>query len=240
MKVFSCIIIDDDPQAVELLVECIQLSPYLTLIKFYTDPIIAQREIAQFEKPIDILFTDVEMPGLSGLELAGTINKQVNCLVLVSSHLQYALEGYNVNAQQFISKPFDYKKFEKIMANLISRLKVEDDFIMIRLAGKNNALKLYLKEIIAIESASNYLKVHTLEKTYIPYGTLNAMEEELKSFADFRRISRSFIINTRFIKNINRYKILMEKGLYATVGNSYQKEFDAYFDELTKKKRNNS
>ncbi|MDQ0966836.1 DNA-binding LytR/AlgR family response regulator [Flavobacterium sp. W4I14] len=240
MKVFSCIIIDDDPQAVELLVECIQLSPHLTLIKFYTDPIIAQREIAQFEKPIDILFTDVEMPGLSGLELAETINQKVNCLVLVSSHLQYALEGYNVNAQQFLSKPFDYKKFEKIMGNLMNRLKVEDDFIMIRLGGKNNALKLYLKEIIAIESASNYLKVHTLEKTYIPYGTLNAMEEELKFFADFKRISRSFMINTRFIKNINRYKILMEKDLYATVGNSYQKGFDAYFDELTKKKKNNS
>lgn len=240
MKVFSCIIIDDDPQAVEFLAECIQLSPHLTLIKSYTDPIIAQREIAQFGKSIDILFTDVEMPGLSGLELAETINQKVNCLVLVSSHLQYALEGYNVNAQQFLSKPFDYKKFEKIMGNLMSRLKVEDDFIMIRLGGKNNALKLYLKEIIAIESASNYLKVHTLEKTYIPYGTLNAMEEELKSFADFRRISRSFIINTRFIKNINRYKILMEKGLYATVGNSYQKGFDAYFDELTKKKKNNS
>lgn len=239
MKVFSCIIIDDDPQAVELLAECIQLSPHLTLIKSYTDPIIAQREIAQFGKPIDILFTDVEMPGLSGLELAETINQKVNCLVLVSSHLQYALEGYNVNAQQFLSKPFDYKKFEKIMGNLMKRLKVQDDFIMIRLGGKNNALKLYLKEIIAIESASNYLKVHTLEKTYIPYGTLNAMEEELKSFADFRRISRSFIINTRFIKNINRYKILMEKDLHATVGNSYQKGFDVYFDELTKKKKNN-
>ena len=235
---FSCIIIDDDPEALELLAECIHFSPHLTLVKSYTDPIIAAREIAQLEKPIDILFTDVEMPGLSGLDLALATNPKVNCLILVSGHLHYALEGYNVNAQQFLSKPFDYKKFEKIVGNLLTRLKTEDDFIMIKLGGKNNALKLYLKEIIAIESASNYLKVHTQEKIFIPYGTLNAMEKELSPFNDFKRISRSFIINTKFIKSIDRYKIHMEKDLFATVGDSYQKGFDVYFRELLRKKKN--
>jgi DNA-binding LytR/AlgR family response regulator len=237
LKILSCIIIDEDKQALALLSECIELSPFLSLAKSYNDPLIAQQEILQLEYPIDLLFTEIEMKRLSGLELAKTTSKKVNCLVLVSSKLKYALKGYDVNARQFLSKPLNFHKFEKIIGKLLIKLKEEENCIVIKLSGKNNIVKLCINDIIAIESFANYLKIHTPQKVYIPYGSLHAIEKELMLYGNFKRISRFFIINITHIRTINQYKILLIKDLEVSVGESYRKQFDDYFRKVFKRKK---
>jgi len=83
----------------------IALNQNLNLLKSHTDSIVAHSEIANLGQKIDFLFTHVEMPGLFGIELCKKIRNKVNCLVLVSGHLHYALDGYDVHAQQFLTKP---------------------------------------------------------------------------------------------------------------------------------------
>ncbi|TCD05847.1 response regulator transcription factor [Pedobacter frigidisoli] len=236
MTPLSCVLIDDDPAAIIQLTECISNYPNLNLVRAFTDPIKARKYLIELEEPIDILFTDVEMPGMSGIDLVREIKGKYRSLILVSGHLHYALDGYDLDAQQFLSKPFDYRKFEKIVSSVISKLPQTEASITIKLSGKNRAERLLHRDIIAIESASNYLKIHTTEKTYVPYGTLSEMQALLKPFSNFRRISRSVIINTNFVKGTVRYKITLDKNMVFTVGESYRKEFNKNFANYFKKK----
>lgn len=232
---FSCIIIDDDKFALEQLKEYIDLSPYLRLEKAFVDPFSALDFIKSLHNPIDILFTDVEMPGLSGLKLAEQLNDKIRLLILVSSHLHYAIDGYNVNAQQFLSKPFNYQKFEQIIENIRHKIPPPEEYITIKLSGKNQAVKVLLKDIIYIESAANYLKVITKTKTLVPYGSLHSMQQALLPQANFLRISRSLIININFISSTNRYQIKLSEDIVLSVGESYQKTYDKYFkDQISK------
>jgi len=232
---FSCIIIDDDKFALEQLKEYIDLSPYLRLEKAFVDPFSALDFIKSLHNPIDILFTDVEMPGMSGLKLAEQLEDKIKLLILVSSHLRYAIDGYNVNAQQFLTKPFGYPKFEKIIESIRHKIPSADEYLMIKLSGKNQAVKVLLQDIIYIESAANYLKVITKTKTFVPYGSLQSMQQALTPHTNFLRISRSLIININFISSTDRYQIRLYNDVIVSVGESYQKTFDKYFkDQITK------
>lgn len=226
---FSCIIVDHDLNALSQLTDYIMSSPYLRLEKSFDNAITALESIQLMNNPVDILFTEVEMPGLTGFQLAQTIHHKVGLLVLMSNHIHYAAEGYYFNARQFLAKPFDYQKFEKTTDHIIQQIHSGGDFLMIRLSGKNQSVKIGLKDIISIESASNYLKVHTADKTYIPYGSLQAMQESLSHSNQFMRISRSVIINTSYIMGTDRYRIKLAHDIQVNVGESYQKAFDEYF-----------
>ena len=232
---FSCIIIDDDKFALEQLKEYIDLSPYLRLEKAFVDPFSALDFIKSLLKPIDILFTDVEMPGMSGLKLAEQLEDKIKLLILVSSHLQYAIDGYNVNAQQFLTKPFGYPKFEQIIESIRHKIPSADEYLIIKLSGKNQAVKVLLQDIIYIESAANYLKVITKTKTFVPYGSLQSMQQALTPHTNFLRISRSLIININFISSTDRYQIRLYNDVLVSVGESYQKTFDKYFKDQIRK-----
>jgi DNA-binding LytR/AlgR family response regulator len=230
---FSCIIVDDDLFAVEQLSEYITMVPSLKLLKAFSDPMAALREIKSLDKVVDFLFTDVEMPGISGLKLASEIRGKINFLVLISGHLRYAAEGYDINAKRFINKPFDFKKFNKVVEDIILTQDMDSPYIVVKLSGKNQAIKIFINKIIAIEGASNYIKIHTVDRVYMPYSKLAQMEESLKGY-NFKRISKSVIIHSKYIERINGYNISLRNNLEFSVGESYQKEFNLYFSKIIK------
>lgn len=232
---FSCIIVDHDSNSISALTEYINISPHLRLEISFDNAISALEYIQLMDHPIDILFTEIEMPELTGLQLANTINHKVGMLVLMSCHVHYAVDGYFFNARHFLTKPFDYPIFDRIISHIIQQTNFAEDFIIIKLSGKNQSIKICLKDIIGIQSASNYLKVHTIDKTYIPYGSLQAMEETLSHSSQFMRISRSVIINTNCIISTDRYRIKLENDIQVNVGESYQKAFDRYFRKIMMK-----
>ncbi|MCX2576124.1 LytR/AlgR family response regulator transcription factor [Pedobacter sandarakinus] len=231
---FSCIVIDDDLHTIEQFVEYIGYMPELRLLKAYSNPVTALAEINKLEQRIDFLFTDVEMPQMNGLELASLIITRVNCLVLVSGHLHHAMDGYAINAKYFLHKPFNLKKFEGVIKGLISRLLPENPFIMVKLSGKNQILKLYIDDIIMIEGASNYIKIHTANKIYVPYGKMANMEKELQPYNFLIRISRSFIISSKHVEKIEGYIVRLKNNLVVSVGKSYYQSFDEFFERLVK------
>ena len=95
-------------------------------------------------------------------------------------------------------------------------------------------VKLNLHDIIAVEASSNYCQIHTANKIYVPYRSISSMEKELSADANFRRINRSMIINTHYIEAIGGYQILLKTGLIVSVGISYQRDFDVYFQHHIK------
>lgn len=220
----SCIIVDDDLFALDQLVEYVNKIPFLRIIKTFSNPLLALHEISKLETPIDFLFTDIEMGELSGLELAKKIGDKVTCLVLVSAHLRYCIDGYDLNARYFLSKPFNFKKFEHIVIELVNRVFHHKKSIKIKLSGKFQPLKVPIEEIIMIEGAGNYIKLHTLDKTFVPYLKLGEIEKKLELYPNFQRVNKSFIININHIINIDGYTILLKKNLIAKVGRSYQKK----------------
>ncbi len=220
----SCIVVDNDLFAVEQLEEYILEMPGLNMIISFTDPLVALIEIGALGKPIDILFTDVEMPGLSGLELASRLQHQVKNLVLVSSNIDYAIDGYHVNAKAFLSKPFNYKKFEAVVNRLISRIETEDPFIWVKLA-KNSMVKVYIKNIIAIEGNGNYINIHTVNEILTPYYKISEIEKDLASYSQLKRVSKSFIVSIHYIKKRVGHSLSLQNNLLVNISEPYRKDF---------------
>lgn len=116
---------------------------------------------------------------------------------------------------------------------------LERPSFLLKLSGKNIAVKLYIDEIILIEGASNYIKIHTANKIYVPYSKISAMENELKMYKIFKRISRSFIISSRYIEKVDGYNIKLKNELSVSVSKCYRSNFNSFLNELLKSKNNN-
>ena len=225
MITFSCIIIDDEPLALTLLTACINKTSSLSLIKAYSDPVQAMKEVRALEKPVDFVFIDVEMPNLNGLVLAEQIINKVTNIVLVSGNLLYSIEGYNVNAKHFLYKPFNFEKFKTTINGIINNLAKEKPYIMVKLGSKMQIQKIYVKEIIAVEGNGNYINIHTTSGMLISYYKLSEMENDLKTFLFMKRISKSYIMSTKHIEKIDGFSILLKNNLNVSVGESYRSDF---------------
>lgn len=116
---------------------------------------------------------------------------------------------------------------------------LERPSLLLKLSGKNIAVKLYIDEIILIEGASNYIKIHTANKIYVPYSKISAMENELKMYKIFKRVSRSFIISSRYIEKVDGYNIKLKNELSVSVSKCYRSDFNSFLNELLTNKINN-
>ncbi|MET4141431.1 LytTR family DNA-binding domain-containing protein [Pedobacter sp. UYP1] len=119
-----------------------------------------------------------------------------------------------------------------IANNQLSNPGLERPSILVKLSGKNRAVKLYIDDIILIEGASNYIKIHTKDKLYVPYNKMSAMENELRNYNNFKRISRSFIISSLYIEKVDGYHIKLKNELAVSVSKLYRPAFDSFLMEL--------
>lgn len=224
-ETFSCITIDDDPLALSLMARCIDRISCISLVRTFSDPILALKEINKLQKPVDFLFLDVEMPGLNGLELAGKIAHKTTNIILVSAHLRYSIEGYNINAKHFLYKPFDIEKVEAVVKRLINNMAKEKPYIMVRLGSKVQIQKIYVDTIIAVEGNGNYINIHTINCTLVSYYKISEMENDLRAFLFMKRISKSYIVSTKHIEKIDGFTIRLKNNLEINVGESYRSDF---------------
>ncbi|WP_246029431.1 LytR/AlgR family response regulator transcription factor [Pedobacter nototheniae] len=223
----TCIIIDDEPAVLEQLREYIEDVPELTLIKSYSNSTTALHEIMQMKDSIDILFTDIEMPELSGLELANKVRHKTKFLILVSGHLQYTLDGYKVKATEFLTKPFSFQKFEAIISFVFNHLK--DPFVFIKIKENKELLKIQAEEIIYIKASGNYIIINTKDKLLTTLLKLSDMEEKLKDHLYFIRIHKSFIISTKHVEKFKNDFIYLSNGIVLSVGHTYKNTISNYF-----------
>ena len=201
-----CVIVDDERHASALLETYISRMPNLELVKTYNDPVSALSEIDKNDK-IDIVFLDVEMPDLSGMELAVSLKPKTGSIIFTSAYEKYALEAFEVRANHYLVKPIKQSKFSQTVMKII-----EDDLpklhkflknsIFFKTGEKGKLTKVKKQDIIYFEGAGNYVKMVTTKIEILVYLTLIEVEELFKKELFFR-IHRSHVINARKIDKVS-------------------------------------
>lgn len=231
----TCMAIDDEPLALELLTDYIGKVPFLQLVYTNTNAIEALQYLQQ--NKVDLLFLDIQMPDLTGLQVMKII--QNNCrVILTTAYSEYALDGYEHNVIDYLLKPISFDRFytaaEKARAifikpadNLVSASPVTPGFIFIKTDSR--LVKVKLEDILLVEGMKDYVAIHTEQDKLITLQSMRSMEESLPP-QQFIRVHKSFIIAINKIDSIERNRIFIKQEVIP-IGETYR---DLFFKLIEK------
>lgn len=232
----TCLIVDDEPLALELLESYVSKTPFLELKGKYNSPIEALEHL--HTEKVDLLFLDIQMPDLSGVELSRTVDKNTK-IVFTTAFSEYALEGYKVNALDYLLKPFNYEEFLaaaykarewfELKENTASKTAAEKDFIFVKSEYKQ--IKIKLEDILYIEGLKDYVKIWLVNQpqAILSLMSLKHLDEELPK-QQFMRVHRSFIVALNKIQALERGQILINKERI-TVADQYKEAFNTFLEQ---------
>lgn len=237
-NILKCVIIDDEQHAIDLLTDYISELPSLLLFKTFTNPILALDDI-KFEDEIDIIFLDIDMPGLSGLELAKSLRNKTRKLIFTTAHTQYAVEAFEVRADNYLLKPIKLSKFVSLVVEITESMLVQDtaksNFFFIKGDEKGKLIRLDMDAIIMVEGLKNYIVIYTKEERFTTYLTMLEAESALLSDGKFMRIHKSFIVNVEEIKKVSGNTVHLTNDIDIMLGVSYKDKFLEYLNDNTLK-----
>ncbi|CAL2094426.1 LytTR family DNA-binding domain-containing protein [Tenacibaculum sp. 190524A02b] len=201
----TCIIVDDEPIAREILTTFIGKIPNLLLLQSCSNAMEALTVLN--DTAIDLLFLDINMPEVSGLSLAKSLQKKTK-IIFTTAYRDYAVDGFDLNVVDYLLKPIAFdrflqavNKFYEISNTKETSVEVEGqlskpDFIFVR--SERKMQKVNFKDIVYVESLSDYVKIHTQQKTIVIRETISNIENKLPNNS-FLRIHRSYIVSLQFI-----------------------------------------
>ena len=221
--ILKCVAIDDEPLALELLKTYAARIPALKLSETFEDAISGVEYLKQSN--VDLLFLDINMPDISGIELAKSlVNKPL--IIFTTAYKQFAYEGFQLEAVDYLLKPIDFETFTKAIDKAIAYKRFlerpvdiqEDAFIYVY--SEYRLIKILLSEIEYIESMEDYVKIHHgKDKPTITLMTLKKLIQMLPE-GQFIRIHRSYIINTNKMKEVHNKKVQLQT-IQLPIGDSY-------------------
>jgi DNA-binding LytR/AlgR family response regulator len=236
MNKIRCVIIDDERHAITLLTNYISSIQNLELVKTFTDPLQALTNITAADK-IDLIFLDVEMPHLSGIELAKDLKTKTKSIIFTSAYQKYALDAFDVRATHYLLKPIKQAKFiQTVMSIIENELNEKDDpaknISFIKTGEKGKLTRVKKQEILYFESAQNYVNMVTEEKKQLVYLTLKDVE---KLFCNdlFYRVHRSHVINVMKIQKIVGNTINLGQGHLVQMGDAFKSGLMNFLKEKT-------
>ncbi|GGF18749.1 LytR/AlgR family response regulator transcription factor [Hymenobacter cavernae] len=202
----TCVLLDDDPIVLDLFRTYIGLTDALDLKATFTNPLEAHAFLIQ--QPVQVLFLDVAMPQLSGLELLRAL-RNPPLVVLLTAYPQYALEGFDLDVADFLLKPVSLERFLKAVtkvSNLARSQVIEaDDSFFIRADAQY--VRLYYHDVLYIEALKDFTKLHTTDgRTHLTLVNLKNLEEQLPPGL-FVRTHRSYLVNARHIDSITNLEV---------------------------------
>lgn len=220
----NCIIIDDDDMSVETLRHLISQVSFLTLTKVYRSATEALGHLN--EGNVNLIFLDVVMPGLSGLELLDSLSSYPQ-VIIVSCKKQYAVEAFEHKVTDYLLKPITYQRFLKAVHRVQEVQGRESKIVKEDIYIKHNGIIVRLKtdDILFIEGAADYVEIYTQQKKYMIHSSLRALENKLPT--NFIRVHKSFIINLKHIPEIEDFVISIKDPFskqlrHIPVGNVYK------------------
>jgi DNA-binding LytR/AlgR family response regulator len=227
----NCLIIDDEQPAINVIEAYVRKTPFLQLIDTATDPVLGMQMVR--DHPIDLIFLDVEMHGLTGLEFIKAINGKCK-VIITSAYSQFALEGFELEVIDYLLKPVPFPRFLKaaqkaydiIKPLLNAPLKTQSDFIMLKGDTKGKLIKVEVDEIDYIEGMGNYVAIFCKGKKILSIMNLKTLEEKLP-VDRFMRVHKSFIVAISQIALIEGNLITLKNNYKAeiAIGNSYRNQF---------------
>ena len=229
--------IDDEPLALQQLATYIKKIPSLELVGQCQSALEA-KEILN-EETIDAIFCDINMPDLNGMDFVKSLAAPP-LVVFTTAYSEYAVEGFKVNAIDYLLKPFGLDEFRRAAKRLEERLSSDrnvsepltnddDDTLFIKTDYK--VVKITISDIRYVEAMSEYLKIHldNQPKPLITLLSMKRMEERLPSY--FMRIHRSYIVNLRLIQEVNKNRVIMDSDTYLPIGDNYREAFNDYLNK---------
>lgn len=237
--IIKCAIVDDEPLAVELLASYVKKTPFLKLCGKYSNATDALHGIS--EQPVELLFLDIQMPELNGLELSKMIPENIR-IVFTTAFNQYAVDGFRANALDYLLKPISYADFmeacNKAMQwfQLVQQseqqpaAKTEDEPTSIFVKSEYKLLQINLDDIRYIEGLKDYVKIYTEQSPHPILSLMNmkAVEQMLPA-SRFIRVHRSFIVQKSKIREIERNRIVFG-DVYIPIGDSYKQAFQNFIN----------
>ncbi len=215
MRKYTCIIIDDEELARELLDNFIERVPQLHLLAKFSNPLEAISCLNQ--ESVDLVFLDIQMPEMTGIEFLKTLS-QAPAVILTTAYDRYAVEGFELSVIDYLLKPFGFPRFLNAVNKAIELIdfreksnektpsthaaespRVPSDFLLIN--GDHKIHRLYLKDILYIQSMKEYVVYFTDEGKIMALGSLKSLEEKLPA-SDFMRIHKSYIVAKKRVRSI--------------------------------------
>ena len=235
-----CIAIDDEPLALQQIVAYIGKVPFLELAAQCQSALEA-REFLEHDT-VDAIFCDINMPDLNGMDFVKSLAVPP-LVVFTTAYSEYAVEGFRVNAVDYLLKPFGLQDFQRAANRLKERIEnsagngtvvsgsaadTPDDTIFLK--TEYRIVKVSISDIRYVEAMSEYLKVwlSSEPKPIITLLSMKKMEERLPS--TFMRIHRSYIVNLTKIQEVNKNRIIMDSDTYLPIGDMYKETFQKYID----------
>ena len=229
--ILNCAIVDDEPLALSLLESYVNKTPFLNLTGKYSSAMQAMKELPDMK--VNLLFLDIQMPELNGLEFSRMVDPQTR-IVFTTAFGQYAIDGYRVNALDYLLKPISYPDFLQAANKALQwfdLVQKPEEKESIYVKSDYKLVQIELKKILYIEGLKDYIKIY-LEDSPKPILSLMSMKsmEELLPANRFMRVHRSYIVQKEKIRIIDRGRIVFDKT-YIPISDSYKQAFQSFLDE---------
>lgn len=228
----NSIAVDDEPLALNLIEDFTKKIPFLNHVKSCKNAFEAI-EIIQKEK-IDLIFLDINMPDISGVELLKSIDYKP-LVIFTTAYSEYAVQGFELSAVDYLIKPFLFERFFKAVNKVYELYNLKknkgvsvsesnsfvEDYIFVK--ADYSSVKICLKDILYVEGLKDYVKIYLKEKKVLTLITMKKIEDKLPT-SKFVRVHRSFIVALDKIESIQRNRIIIN-NIWIPIGNSYKTEF---------------
>lgn len=230
------IAIDDEPLALRLVSDYISKTPFLELTGEFDNPLDAIDFLST--QSVDLIFVDIQMPDLTGIEFIRSLEAAPK-IVFTTAYEKYALEGFKLNALDYLLKPFSYEEFLKaaqkarklseMEVNSIPSIEANNQFLFLK--SEYKIRRINFNDILYIEGLKDYIKVYTTgeDKPVLSLNSMKSLEQKLPE-NKFMRVHRSFIVNLDRIDTIERSRIIFGKT-YIPVSDQYKDKFQEYLDK---------
>lgn len=228
-----CLAIDDEPLALQQIAAYINKVPFLELAAQCQSALEARQFLS--DDRVDAIFCDINMPDLNGMDFVKSLTAPP-LVVFTTAYSEYAIEGFKVNAVDYLLKPFGMQEFMRAANRLQERLSIPasapaetDDTLFLKTDYR--IVKVNIPDIRYVEAMSEYLKVwiEGEAKPIITLLSMKKMEERLPD--NFMRIHRSYIINLDKIQEVNKNRVIMDADTYLPIGDLYKEAFQAYLNK---------
>jgi two-component system, LytTR family, response regulator len=229
----NCIIIDDRQEAIDIVVSHLESKPEIHLIKVFTNPILGLDFI--INNSIDLVFLDIDMPNLSGIELIESLKEKngfkLPNFILTTGHQEFALKGFEFGVVDYILKPVSFKRFNiavdrYLNANENKNIDSKEDNSFFFGESEGKKIRIDIEDIIYIEGSGNYISLYKKDRRLILLRTLSEMEKMLDSNA-FIRIHKSYIVSIKKIDAVTnseahiKYK---DENVILPIGRTHKEE----------------
>lgn len=237
--ILTCVVVEDEPLARNLLEQYILKVSHLQLVKSFSNPLAALDFLRN--NSIDILFSDIQMPEITGISLLKILPKKP-LVILTTAYSEYALEGYELDVVDYLLKPITLERFLKAVEKITQRftpisaaplaeipLPIEPSPQSIFVKDGTKLVKIRLNEILYIEGLKDYVSIYTKEKKVVTLQTLKSLEVQLTPY-QFIRVHHSYIVSFEAIDTIDKEKIQIGK-VWIPISDTYRKSFKEFLEK---------